>query len=386
MKLLDFRTLVVLSLTGIIASCATLKKTAHTQQTANISSLHYLGDYKIPFAFNFQNTTVGGLSGIDYDASNKTYFLICDDRSDINPARFYTAAIFLTENGIDSVTFTGVFNLLRPNGKPYPNRKQDPYQTPDPEAIRLNPLTQQLVWSSEGESVVNKKDGVLVNPAITTVSKQGNYISSFILPANFEMQTIEKGPRQNGGLEGITYTDNYTAILSSMEEPMYEDGPRADTFDNKAYIRIAKFDMAGRKNTRQYGYKLDPVAHPPIPAGAFKVNGVSDILAIGKNKLLVIERSFSIGYLGSTIKLFIADLNNATDIKNTIALQNNTDFVPATKNLLLNMDDLGIYIDNIEGVTFGPTLANGHKTLIFIEDNNFSPLQQSKLLLFEVIE
>jgi hypothetical protein len=47
--------------------------------------------------------------------------------------------------------------------------------------------------------------------------------------------------------------------------------------------------------------------------------------------------------------------------------------VPATKKLLLNLDDLGIYIDNIEGVTFGPVLPNGHKTLGMVADNNFNP-------------
>jgi hypothetical protein len=50
------------------------------------------------------------------------------------------------------------------------------------------------------------------------------------------------------------------------------------------------------------------------------------------------------------------------------------------------MDDLGIYIDNVEGVTFGPLLPNGHKTLIFVADNNFSADEKSQLLLFEVLE
>jgi hypothetical protein len=48
------------------------------------------------------------------------------------------------------------------------------------------------------------------------------------------------------------------------------------------------------------------------------------------------------------------------------------------------MDDLGIYIDNIEGVTFGPRLPNGKRSLIFIADNNFNPLEQAQVLLFEV--
>lgn len=48
------------------------------------------------------------------------------------------------------------------------------------------------------------------------------------------------------------------------------------------------------------------------------------------------------------------------------------------------MDHLGIFIDNIEGVTFGPTLANGKRSLIFIADNNFNPLEKSQVFLFEI--
>jgi hypothetical protein len=59
--------------------------------------------------------------------------------------------------------------------------------------------------------------------------------------------------------------------------------------------------------------------------------------------------------------------------------------LPVSKKLLINMDDLGIFIDNIEGVTFGPDLPNGHKTLLFVSDNNFNPLEKMQLLLFEVI-
>ena len=50
------------------------------------------------------------------------------------------------------------------------------------------------------------------------------------------------------------------------------------------------------------------------------------------------------------------------------------------------MDDLDIYRDNIEGVTFGPLLPNGNKTLIFVADNNFNKAEKAQLLLFEVVE
>ena len=166
---------------------------------------------------------------------------------------------------------------------------------------------------------------------------------------------------------------------------MYEDGPRADVTDNNAWIRILKFDVATKQNRAQYAYKLEPVAYPASPENSFKINGVPDILAMGNNKLLVMERSFSTGRLACTIKVFITDLTNATDVTN-IPLMNSTQFVPAIKKLLLNMDNLGIYTDNIEGVTFGPTLPNGHKTLLFIADNNFTAIEKSQLLLFEITE
>jgi len=49
------------------------------------------------------------------------------------------------------------------------------------------------------------------------------------------------------------------------------------------------------------------------------------------------------------------------------------------------MDQLGIYTDNIEGVTLGPLLPNGHRTLIFVSDNNFVGLEKTQLLLFEIM-
>ncbi len=383
MRCFLFRSLLFFMLALFALSCVTSKQS--TQATANISRLNFLGGYEIPFDHQYNSTTVGGLSGIDYDAKQNLYYFISDDRSDKNPARFYSARIFLAQNGIDSIIFTGVKNLLQPDGTVYPNNKQNRYRTPDPEAMRYNPLSKQFIWSSEGEKIVIENDTILANPSISLIYPNGKFIDSFLIPDNMVMHATENGPRKNGVLEGISFADNYKILFVSVEEPLYEDGPRADVTDNNAYIRIYKFNVAEKKSIAQYAYKLSPVAYPATPDTSFKINGVSDILSIGNNKLLVIERSFSSGRIPCTIKLFIADLNDATDISK-IAMKNNRDFLPAAKKLLLNMDDLGIYTDNIEGVTFGPLLPNGHKTILFIADNNFNPLEKAQVLLFEVIE
>jgi hypothetical protein len=386
MHFFKLKTLFFLSAFTLLVSCSKSQKSTPAPQPPAQSVLHFLGEKDIPYNLLYNNTTVGGLSGIDYDAANDIYYLISDDRSAINPSRYYKANIFFTPNGIDSIRFLGVHYLLQSNGEVYPNNKQDPFHTPDPEAMRFNPAINKLVWSSEGERIVNDKDTILENPAITIISTEGKYEDSFTLPPNLFMHATENGPRQNGVLEGLTFAENNKTMYVNVEEPLYEDGPRADVADNNAYIRILKFDVATKINTAQYAYKLDPVAYPANPATGFKINGVPDILSFGQNKLLVIERSFSAGRLPCTIKVFMADLNGATDVTNMPLMNTANQFTPITKKLLLNMDDLGIYTDNIEGVTFGPTLPNGHKTLVFIADNNFTAIEKTQLLLFEVIE
>ena len=103
------------------------------------------------------------------------------------------------------------------------------------------------------------------------------------------------------------------------------------------------------------------------------------------HKLLTVERSFSWGRLACTVKVFEADLMKASDVASVASLKENPPSNLVQKKLILNMDSLGIYIDNVEGVTFGPRLPNGHQTLIFVTDNNFSPLEKTQFLLFEVI-
>ncbi|MCY7293166.1 MAG: esterase-like activity of phytase family protein [Ferruginibacter sp.] len=366
-----------------LSACTATKKTI--QSKACIISLKYLDGYELPFNLKYKNTTVGGLSGIDYDAKNDRYYLISDDRSDRNPARFYTAKIYVSQKGIDSLAFIDVKNMQQPDGKTYPNSLQDRFKTPDPEAIRYNPAKDYLVWSSEGERIVKANDTLLTSPSVTMIRPDGVYVDSFALPVNMQMNAIEKGPRKNGVFEGMSFADNFKTLFVSVEEPLYEDGPRAEVVDNDAFIRIIKFNVKDKKSTAQYAYKLAPVAFAAKPENEFKINGVPDILSLGNNKLLVIERSFSTGRLPCTIRVFTADLNGATDIS-TITFKNNHSFVPATKTLLLNMDDLGIYTDNIEGVTFGPVLPNGHKTLLFVADNNFTVVEKTQVLLFEIIE
>ncbi|HEY1872298.1 MAG TPA: esterase-like activity of phytase family protein, partial [Chitinophagaceae bacterium] len=255
-----------------LGSCHPSQKIAQTE-TPSISQLKFLDEYIVPNAKQFKETTIGGLSGIDYDAKRNVYYLISDDRSAVNPARFYTAKIYLDENKIDSVEFIEVKNLLQKDGTVYPNSKKDPYHTPDPEALRYDPTRNEFVWSSEGERIVKNGLTVLEDPSVIAIDRNGNYKDSFALPANMHMHATENGPRQNSVFEGLTFTGNDKYLFVSVEEPIYEDGPRADV-NNSAWTRIIKFDTKTRMPVAQYAYQLEPVAHPASPPDSFKINGV----------------------------------------------------------------------------------------------------------------
>lgn len=379
------RTSSVILLLVVLYSCTPSKQISTSPAINSISQLKFLSEYDVANAKQFIGTTIGGLSGIDYDVRRNLYYLISDDRSTINPARFYTANIHIVENRIDSIEFTAVDSLKTRQGTTYPNSKQDPFHTPDPESLRYDPLTDEIVWSSEGERIIRQGNNVLEDPVITVIDRSGNFKDTFELPSNMHMHESENGPRQNSVFEGIAFTNDYKSVFVSVEEPIYEDGARAGINDSTAWIRIIKFDMASRRPVAQYAYKIEPVVYPAVPAYAFKINGVSEILWIAKNKLLVVERSFSTGKPGCAIRVFIADLDQASDIARVNSYSARSNAKAVSKKLLLNMDELGRYVDNIEGVAFGPTLSSGHRTLIFVADDNFSRVQKTQFLLFEVL-
>lgn len=365
----------------LFSSCSSLKK---VETTGEMTHLKFLSEYIIPFNYQFQNTTVGGLSGIDFNPEKNEYYCISDDRSAKNPARFYTVRIAINHDKIDSVVFLKSTFLKDEQGKFYPNSQQDPFHTPDPEALRYDPKNNTFIWSSEGERIVTPQKTVLENPAVTEITTQGNYIDTFQLPPQVIMHATEDGPRRNSVFEGVTFDDNYKNLFVSVEEPLYQDGPRAGNGDSSGIIRILKFNMATKKPVAQYAFQIEPVAYPAITPNAFKINGISDILYIGDNKILVLERSYSTGRLACTIKVFIADLSSAENIENIYSLKGKSGIKLATKKLLLNMDDLGIYIDNVEGITLGPKLSDGKQSVLFIVDNNFNPLEKTQVLLFEI--
>ncbi|MBV8931151.1 MAG: esterase-like activity of phytase family protein [Kutzneria sp.] len=353
-----------------------------------------LAEWTVPFGLTFADTTVGGLSSIDRDPRTGEYLLISDDRSELQPARFYTADIAVDAEGVHDVRFTGTHPFLRPDGETYPPLKQwtaapclqprqvcDRYGTVDPEELRLDPVTGEITWSQEGERIL---PDVLLDPSIRRARWDGTYLGQLPLPAIERMDTQQRGPRANQTLEGMTYAAEGSLLVSALEDPLIQDGPDP-TPAAGALTRVTVQTRLGRV-LAQYAYPLDPLFATPRPPNTSDTNGVSSILAydpVDPTRYLAVERAYAAG-VGNKVRVYETDTTGATNVRDLSSLAG-AEIRPMRKRLLVDMDDVGLTrVDNIEGITWGPRLSTGERTLLLVSDNNFSSSQITELVALAV--
>lgn len=361
-------------------------------------SLSYIGQQIVASGTSFDGTTVGGLSGIDFDAGTGTYFAISDDRSGLNAARFYNLSLNLGQftrsatPGSAGVAFNSVTTLQTPTGTAFaPN-------TVDPEGIRYNAATRTLVWSNEGQ----RSAAGLQNPTVREMRLDGSHVREFGVPVAYKplgspagTTTGDRGIVNNLAFESLTFSTDGRTLYTATENALVQDGPTS-AVNRGSRNRILSFDVATGQAGAEYAYDVSPVAIAPNPAGAFATNGLTDLLAIGDRQFIGIERSFATGaqtpgtpVTGNTIRLFHIDARNATDISGRESIDGDDSVVAAKKALLLDLSDLrnddgsALALDNIEGLTLGPVI-DGKQTLVLVSDNNFSGTQFTQFVALQV--
>lgn len=357
----------------LLGKFATLLLTALPTPASSVKDIEFLGQVTLPTGTQFEGTEVGGLSGITYDAKKNVYYAISDDRgSETSAARFYTLEIDLSQGKLQNVNFTSVTTLLNEDKQPFAPLSLDP------EGITLT-KNGALFISSEGDA------NTLISPFVNKFSLSGEQLQELPVPEKFlPTESQERGIRNNLAFESLTITRNQKYLFTATENALYQDGPETTTI-NGSRSRILKYNLVTDQPEAEYLYLTDPVAAEPIPAGKFSTNGLVDLLAISNNRFLSLERSFSTG-VGNTIKLYEVSVEGANDISDIKSLAdiNLRKVRAAKKKLLLDLAELDINLDNIEGLTFGPDLPDGRRSLIVVSDNNFSPTQFTQVLAFGI--
>jgi hypothetical protein len=340
--------------------------------------LRLLGQTVIPHRLEFRGTTVGGLSAIDHDPATGLFDLLSDDRSDLQSARLYRARLGLTAQGLAPPEFVEVITLRQPDGSAFPGRSAAPagLAVPDPESLRRLP-SGNFLWTSEGDFARG------FAPAVYEADRQGRQLRAFELPPCFA-EGPGHGARDNLAFEGLALNASGTQAWVAMENALQQDGAVPSLASGGGPCRFTLFDVATGTALRQIAYPADAIPAAPLIPGTYADNGVSEILLLDDDSLLVLERAYMAGR-GNSVRLYRIDTRSASD---TLALDALTtaNHQPAVKQRVADFSDFAgaglAHIDNLEGMCWGPRLPDGQRTLWVVSDDNFNPGQVTQIAVF----
>jgi hypothetical protein len=273
----------------------------------------------------FDNTFVGNFSALAVDADGRINAL--SDRSSL----FTLDA--RTRNP------TGVLSLADENGRPL-----------DSEGLAIDRDGTRLITSE-------------VEPSVRRYDRDGKLLGRLPVPDALRVAPAGRATT-NLTLEGLTLQPGDRTLIASMEGPLAGDDADLVRFQSwNRHDAEADFVLAP-----QYGYRVD--------AGL----GVSDVTATGDGRLLVLEREFTAG-VGNTVRLYLADPRDATDVSGVENLTAQTDARLIGKTLLADIarcPSLGAtakqpqpnpLLDNIEAVAVAGMDHNRLRLLLSSDDN-----------------
>jgi hypothetical protein len=182
------------------------------------------------------------------------------------------------------------------------------------------------------------------------------------VPDKFRASASNRGIRDNLAFEGITFTPDFSTLYVATENALLQDGPMA-TFDERSPSRIIEFDFAARTARAEYVDDVSPIPFRPTRPGGYADNGIVEILATGW-RLLVLERSCVDG------RRHAAASPIERDWQPTWRLYARSQDTRRPRRRCSSISSLGIRIDNVEGMAWGPWLPSGN-VASSSPDNNF---------------
>ncbi len=346
----------------------------------------FLGQQVVPRETTVDGLLVGGLSGLDHDGAGQ-WVAISDDRGGLGPARLFTLEIDLRafrtspRPGMNGIRFTGVRRLRDAAGRPYEAGLVDP------EGIRIDPLTGHLLWIDEGERSASRRAA----PSLRSATPDGSWIRDWRLPATFAPygsvggnEPGDRGIRNNRSVESLALDPVGRRAYIASEVALVQDGP-APGVDQSSPVRVQSIDLVTGRPGPAWIYPVDPLPIPPLVPMLPAVNGLTEMLWLGKDRFLMLERGYTpLG--GYSARLWLASAAYATNVAGRPSIAG-TRWTPMEKRLWLDLGSLRhgdgspFVPDNFEAMGWGPPdPATGAPTLVLASDDNFAAHQQTQFV------
>ena len=361
-----------------------LGKTSISATASDLSSMKNLLEDKSP------NNRLGGFgSAIAYTGQGNKYLLLPDrgpgDGANSYSCRFHLAEITVSTPGKIDFKLLKTTLLKTPEGNLLTGLSKDF----GPSGSRFDPEGVRVL--KNGSILISDEYG----PSVWLFDSTGKLKHKFLIPEKFLIQNKsdhaekefppfnKKGRLTNKGFEGIAISSDQKKWLASLQGSLIQDRNPTDQNlkTNGDNLRFLETSIDG-KHLREIVYKMESAK-----------NGVNEILAIGEEDYLVLERDGDAGESAGFKKIFRISTKNATDVSKILELPAPmlpVGIVPVTKTLFLDLLDpkFGLkgkdFPAKIEGLTFGPDLPDGRKLLIITTDNDFKPDEPTWIYAFAV--
>jgi hypothetical protein len=258
--------------------------------------------------------------------------------------------------------------------------------TDDPrQSLRFDP--EGLRVGLQGTLFISDEYG----PAIDEFTPSGMRLRSLPVPPKFragqlkadedaEIAANRMGRVTNKGMEGLAITPDGRTLAGIMQGPLIQDGGKKGI-----HCRILTINVDSG-TIHEYLYSLSKAGR-----------GISEILAIDADRYLVLERD-SAGGKKAFAQLFQIDLRGASDIGGIGTDPDNglprdelpAGVTPVAKRPFLDLLDrrFGLASDDfpakIEGLTWGPDLADGRRVLLVTSDNDLKPKKPTYIYAFAI--
>jgi hypothetical protein len=329
-----------------------------------------------PLAAVWGAAALGGLSGLYYAESSRTLYAVSDNCSR-GPARLYAFDLELSAARLRveprsvlplrDTRGTGLFDLC------------------DSESLAPDPAGGFFIGTENHDD-----EPGMHSPSILRVTADGAITGALSLPEAFLPGSgagQPRGTRSNLAFEGLALSPSGRWLTAISESALQQDGPEA-SFDRGTIVRLLRWDLVQQGAPEQFRYAAEPVPRPESGAAELEGgNGVSELLSLDDRRLLVLERAYVApphAHGINTIRIFEVELPSGAAAAALPLLP---------KRLVLDLDEIlpqlepGLQtLDNLEGMTLGPRLPSGERSLLLVSDDNFSGAQRTTFLAFRLLE
>ncbi|HET7217741.1 MAG TPA: esterase-like activity of phytase family protein [Vicinamibacterales bacterium] len=348
----------------------------------DVTALTLVGQFSIPPLTRYPSGNgpyFGGISGLAAGTSPRELFGVSDAHLG---GRVYRLAL----DGLPGQLNVSIRQLIPLQLAPGENE-------PDPEALARE-RNGNFIVASEGSGREPRRP-----PTIVEHGRLGEFVRSIPVRDRYVPEVtgpLTRGARGNAGFESLTLTERGDHLFVATETALVQDGEPAN-FEAGTRTRILKYERhdGGFEPGREFAYEIDRLDAPDFKPGFF-INGLVELLPIDMTTLLALERGYVAdagrpGFGVNRIRIYKLSLAEATDISAIDSLKGRTDIVPVKKTVVLDLSktpglspDLQPALDNFEGMTYGPRLPDGRRTIVIVSDDNFNELQRTWFLVFAI--